>query len=433
MKDTTLFWFRRDLRLKDNAGLYYALKNHQHVQCMFIFDTTILDVIEDKQDARVHFIHQQIHLLKDELNSKGSDLQVFYGNPTTIFEQLFDDEKIEAVYCNHDYEPIAIQRDKAIKELCKKHSISFQSYKDQVIFEKDEILKDDGTPYSVFTPYSRKWKQKLNDFYLQSYPTESYFSKLSKDVQFKLPELSDMGFNKSQVTFPPRLVKKDIIKHYDETRNFPAIEGTTKLSVHLRFGTLSVRKLAQIALQLNEVYLNELIWRDFYMMILWHHPRVVHHAFKAKYDSINWQNDETHFKAWCEGKTGFPIVDAGMRELNKTGYMHNRVRMITASFLVKDLLIDWRWGEAYFAQKLLDFDLAANNGGWQWASGSGCDAAPYFRIFNPESQLKKFDKNLTYVKKWVPEFGTDQYPAPIVNHKEAREKTLAVYKHALSD
>jgi deoxyribodipyrimidine photo-lyase len=294
------------------------------------------------------------------------------------------------------------------------------------------VLKDDGTPYTVFTPYSKKWKAKLNSFYIKSYPVEKYIHHLKKIDSIKLPSLPELGFEKTDVSFPPRLVKQSIITTYDKTRNFPAINGTSKLSVHLRFGTVSIRKLVQVALKKNETWLNELIWREFYMMILWHFPHVETKAFKPAYDQIEWRNDPTEFEAWCEGRTGYPIVDAGMRELNATGYMHNRVRMIAASFLTKHLLIDWRWGEAYFAKKLLDFDLAANNGGWQWSAGSGCDAAPYFRVFNPTLQAEKFDPEKKYIRKWVPELNTDNYPKPIVDHAAARERVLKAYASALN-
>ncbi len=301
-----------------------------------------------------------------------------------------------------------------------------------MIFEKAEVTKDDGKPYTVFTPYSRKWKSLLTPAHLKSYATENHFDSFKKINAVAFPSLKDIGFEATGETFPDRVIKQPIVEKYDQQRNFPAIEGTTRLSVHLRFGTVSIRKLAQVAQKKNEVWLNELIWRDFYHMILWHFPQVENHAFKPAYDHIQWRHDEKEFKAWCDGKTGYPIVDAGMRELNTSGFMHNRVRMIVASFLTKHLLIDWRWGEAYFAKKLLDFDLAANNGGWQWAAGSGCDAAPYFRVFNPQLQTEKFDPQLTYIKKWVPEFGTKDYPKPIVDHKFARERVLKVYKEALN-
>ncbi|HRG79668.1 MAG TPA: deoxyribodipyrimidine photo-lyase [Cyclobacteriaceae bacterium] len=425
---STIFWFRRDLRLQDNAGLFHALKENKDVVPIFIFDTTILDKLEDKDDRRVEFIHNSLTVMQQLLEELGSSMIVFHGDPIAIFKSL----KPKAVYTNHDYEPYARQRDEVIKNILVEKGSEFQTFKDQVIFEKDEVTKDDGKPYTIFTPYSRKWKSLITPAHLKSYPTESHFESFKKIKALPLPSLADIGFESTGISFPERKIKQSIVEKYDQQRNFPAIEGTTKLSVHLRFGTVSIRKLAQLAQKKNEIWLNELIWRDFYHMILWHFPEVETKSFKPAYDKIEWRNNEKEFDAWCEGKTGYPIVDAGMHELNVTGFMHNRVRMIVASFLTKHLLIDWRWGEAYFAKKLLDFDLAANNGGWQWAAGSGCDAAPYFRVFNPALQTEKFDPKSEYIKKWVPEFGTEKYPKPIVDHKLARERVLKVYKEALS-
>jgi len=423
----TLFWFRRDLRLQDNTGLYHALKESKDVLPIFIFDSNILDKLEDKADRRIEFIHQSLLVIQQQLTEIGSTLLVFHGDPIALFKSLSP----KAVYTNHDYEPYARQRDGEIKSILAKKGIAFNSFKDQVIFEKDEVMKDDGKPYTIFTPYSRKWKSLLTPAHLKSYPTENHFESFKKTKAVPLPSLDDIGFKAIGSPFPERVIKQSIVEKYDQQRNFPAIEGTTKLSVHLRFGTVSIRKLAQLAQKKNQAWLNELIWRDFYHMILWHFPQVETRAFKPAYDQIQWRHDEKDFKSWCEGKTGYPIVDAGMRELNSTGFMHNRVRMIVASFLTKHLLIDWRWGEAYFAKKLLDFDLAANNGGWQWAAGSGCDAAPYFRVFNPQLQTEKFDPELMYINKWIPELGTKDYPKPIVDHKFARERVLKVYKEAL--
>ena len=425
--ETTISWFRRDLRLEDNAALYSALKENKEVLPLFIFDTAILESLEDRKDCRISFVYQSIAHLKQQLEELGSSLLVLHGNPVNIFKKL----RPKSVYANHDYEPYALERDSAVQKELSKQGISFKTFKDQVIFEKNEILKQDGKPYTVFTPYSKKWKEKLNAFYMKPYPAKRYFKNLERVRPLPLPSLTDLGFQPTEIKFPDRIIKSAIIGNYHRQRNFPAIKGTTRLSVHLRFGTISIRKLVQIAHKKNEIWLNELIWREFYQMILHHFPKVVTHAFKSAYDRIEWRNDQKEFEAWCEGETGYPIVDAGMRELNNTGFMHNRVRMIVASFLTKHLLIDWRWGESYFAKKLLDFDLASNNGGWQWAAGSGCDAAPYFRIFNPELQARKFDPKNEYIKKWVPEFQSREYPSPIVDHKMARERVLKVYRAAL--
>lgn len=425
---TTLFWFRRDLRLHDNAGFYHALKENKNVLPVFIFDSVILDKLDSKKDKRVDFIHQSLHLLKSALEASNSSLMILYGDPVTLFKKMTPC----AVYTNHDYEPYARARDEKIEKNLETRNIPFKSYKDQVIFEKDEVTKDDGKPYTVFTPYSKKWKSRLSDFYSRSYPSEKYYKNLKKVKPLALPSLDEIGFKKTNATFPERAIKQSIIERYDKQRDFPAINGTTRLSLHLRFGTVSIRKLVQVALKKNNVWLNELIWRDFYHMIIWHFPQVETKSFKPAYDQIEWRNNQNEFQAWCDGKTGYPIVDAGMRELNETGFMHNRVRMITASFLVKHLLIDWRWGEAYFAEKLLDYDLAANNGGWQWAASSGCDAAPYFRVFNPALQTEKFDRDMKYIRRWIPEVDTAEYPKPIVDHKFARDRVLTIYKKALS-
>ena len=433
MENINIFWFRRDLRLNDNAGLYRALKKGIPVLPIFIFDTSILDKLEDKKDRRVEFIHNAIQAIHSELIEFKSSIQVFYSTPELVFKELIKTYSIQSVYTNHDYEPYALERDSHIKHFLETNHISLKTFKDQCIFEKSEITKDDGKPYTIFTPYSRKWKAKLTDYDVKAYPTQKYFSNFFKTSSFQIPSLSDIGFEPSDLETPSKTIPKSIVTNYTEQRNFPAIRGTSLLSVHLRFGTVSIRNLAKQALALNETWLNELIWRDFYMMILHHFPHAAKNSFKPQYDKLSWRNNEAEFKIWCEGKTGFPIVDAGMRELNETGFMHNRVRMIVASFLVKDLLIDWRWGEAYFAQKLIDFDLSANNGGWQWAAGSGCDAAPYFRIFNPSEQIKKFDPKYEYIKKWVPEFGTSNYPLAMVDHAKARLRTLAAYKEALTE
>lgn len=426
-----VFWFRRDLRLADNAGLYHALKQGKPVLPVFIFDTTILGQLEDRSDARVTFIHRTLENLHAQLQAMGSSLLVLQGAPAEVWKTISSRYPVEAVYTNHDYEPYARRRDKEIGTLLLEKGISFHTCKDQVIFEKDEVLKDDGKPYTVFTPYSRKWRAKLNPFYAQSYPTEKYAAHFQRTEQFDFPSLKQIGFNETSIPFPETVFTPALLTKYKEQRDFPAIAGTSRLGLHLRFGTVSVRALLREALPHSDTWVSELIWREFFMMILWHFPKVVNQSFKPDYDRVQWRNNETEFAHWCAGTTGYPIVDAGMRELNATGFMHNRVRMITASFLIKHLLIDWRWGEAYFAEKLLDFDLSANNGNWQWASSGGCDAAPYFRIFNPSEQQRKFDPENKYIRHWVPEFGTAAYPQPIVDHKMARERCLRVYKEAL--
>jgi deoxyribodipyrimidine photo-lyase len=432
LQTVNIFWFRRDLRLTDNAGLYHALKSDNPVLPIFIFDKNILDKLADKADKRVAFIHAALLEMQTAFIKIGSSLEVFYSTPFEVFKKLASTYTIEKVFTNHDYEPYAKDRDTAIADFLKKKGVSIHTFKDQVILEKDEVLKDDGKPYTVFTPYSRKWKTVLNEFHLKSYLTEKYFNNFLQQAAKDIPALSAMGFTDTAESFPAKALKKELLVKYQQQRDFPAIAGTSRLGVHLRFGTISIRKLAQHCSGLSETFLNELIWRDFYQMILWHFPHVGHSkAFKPAYDFIEWRNDEEAFNKWCEGQTGYPIVDAGMRELNTTGFMHNRVRMIVASFLTKHLLLDWRLGEAYFAEKLLDFDFAANNGGWQWAAGSGCDAAPYFRIFNPYLQTKKFDPELKYINKWVPELNELHYPKPIVDHEFARKRCLEVYKKGL--
>ena len=441
-----IFWFRRDLRLQDNAGLYHALKSDHPVLPIFIFDKKILDYLEDPDDARVTFLHDTLTELKAELEALGSTLLVFYGNPIDVWQKITAEYKVGKVFTNHDYEPYPLQRDKEVKEFLNAQNIDFQTFKDHVIFEYNEVTKDDGKPYTVFTPYSRKWKAKLdsqlNDyngqkisFYLKPYLTEKYFQNFYKVITpLSIPTLESMNFKRSSISIPSKTVARSVVMNYDKTRNFPALaQGTSRLGIHYRFGTISIRAKALAAMSLNETYLNELIWRDFYSQILQHFPHIAEgKAFRPQYDRIAWRDDEVAFQKWCDGKTGYPIVDAGMRELNATGYMHNRVRMIVSSFLTKHLLLDWRLGEAYFAKQLLDYDFASNNGGWQWASGSGTDAAPYFRIFNPTEQQKKFDADFKYIRRWVPEYGTPQYPLPIVDHKEARERCLRVYAQGLN-
>ncbi|WP_136465368.1 cryptochrome/photolyase family protein [Flagellimonas onchidii] len=435
MKDVvSIFWFRRDLRLEDNIGLYHALNSGQPVLPIFIFDTEILDNLP-KNDARVTFIHGQLQKIHQELQSKyQSGLAMYHCNPISIFIQIMHKYEVKAVFTNHDYEPYAIQRDSEIRILLAKENIAFCTYKDQVIFEKDEIVKEDGNPYVVYTPYKNKWKEKFNQKeHLIPFDSSRRLNRLCKNDEFPNMGLKDIGFVPSPISVPEFNITPYLIQNYEQTRNFPAkIAGTSLLGPHLRFGTVSIRQVIKNAIvQENEVFWSELIWREFFMQILWHFPHTVDKSFKPKYDRIVWRNNHKEFDLWKAGQTGYPFVDAGMRELNTTGYMHNRVRMIVASFLCKHLLIDWRWGEAYFAEKLLDFELASNVGNWQWAAGSGVDAAPYFRIFNPTTQIEKFDAQHEYINKWVLDIQEFSYPSPIVDHKMARERCLQVYKAAL--
>lgn len=432
-KPINIFWFRRDLRLQDNAGLYHALKNGKDVLSLFIFDKNILDKLNNRDDARVTFIHQEVQRLNTELLTHNSSLLIKHGDPLQIWKELLAEFTIESVYTNHDYELYPKERDSLIKDLFNDHQVSFNTFKDHVIFEKEEILKDDGKPYVVFTPYKNKWLKKLSPFFYKSYPSERYFKNFIEISSQSVPSLAQLGFNKTTLPLPDKNFKS-ALKNYSQERDYPAKDATSKIGLHLRFGTISIRALvAEAIAQKSEVWLSELVWRDFYFSILWHFPYSAFNSFRSEYDHIQWRNNEREFTAWCEGKTGYPLVDAGMRQLNKTGFMHNRIRMVTASFLSKHLLIDWRWGAHYFATKLLDYEMASNVGGWQWAAGSGVDAAPYFRIFNPYEQQKKFDKDLKYIRKWVPEFDDPfKYPQPIVDHKEARERCLRVYKQALN-
>lgn len=431
MKKISIFWFRRDLRSEDNHGLFQALIENENVLPLFIFDKNILDQLENKTDARVEFIHDQICQIHQELAKHRASLLVKYGDPEAIFKELVQNYQVQAVHSNRDYEPYAKSRDEKVARMLNQQDIPFYQYKDQMIFEPGEILNGSGEFYKVFTPFSRVWLSKFE----QKRPEEFkplHWKNLMQIEPLELISLEDMGFTKSEIPIPSKIADEEIISHYTQTRDFPAVKGTSRLGIHLRFGTISVRKLAIKAAELSATFLNELIWREFYMMILAFNPQVVDKAFKPAYDRIPWRNNEEEFTAWCEGKTGYPIVDAGMRELNSTGYMHNRVRMVVASFLTKHLLIDWRWGEAYFAEKLLDYELASNNGGWQWAAGTGTDAQPYFRVFNPTSQQEKFDKNWKYIKKWIPEINSDKYPKPIVDHKFARQRAIDTYKSALN-
>ncbi|WP_343486547.1 deoxyribodipyrimidine photo-lyase [Allomuricauda sp. d1] len=432
--NVNIFWFRRDLRFDDNVGFYNALKGDHPVLPIFIFDTEILDKLP-KDDARVTFIHETLQKMRSALQDEhDSSIAMYHGTPENIFKHLSKKYDVGTVFTNRDYEPYAKERDDHIKRLLADHDVDFKTFKDQVIFEKDEVVKDDGDPYVVYTPYMKKWKATFDeDDNLKIYYTSQVLDNLIKHSRLPNLSLSDIGFEKSSISVPDYTVTPTLIENYEDTRNFPAKEnGTSRLGPHLRFGTVSIRKMVKKAIaERNEVFWSELIWREFFMQILWHFPRTVNEAFRKKYDRIEWRNDEEEFEKWKNGETGYALVDAGMRELNQSGYMHNRVRMLGASFLCKHLLIDWRWGEAYFAEKLLDYEMASNVGNWQWAAGSGVDAAPYFRIFNPMTQVEKFDKNKKYIKAWVPEYGTDEYPEKMVNHKEARERCLEVYKEAV--
>lgn len=425
-------WLRRDLRLRDNTALYHALRSKFPVLLIFIFDKEILDKLENKKDKRVSFILEMLKQINSDLKKHNSGLYVLTDTPTNAFEKICNDFEVKEVFTNQDYEPYAIERDSKIKKFLEDKRIVFHSYKDQVIFEKSEVVKPDGEPYTIFTPYSNKWKEKFKKEGAKEVHSEKYLSNLFKIKPFHFPSLKEIGFEEINAEFPNLNISEKLIRNYDETRNIPSVDGTSFASMYLRFGTVSVRDLVILANKINEKWLNELIWREFYMMILFHFPYVVNENFKKKYDDLKWRNNEKEFELWCKGETGFPIVDAGMRQLNETGWMHNRVRMIVAGFLCKDLLIDWRWGEAYFAEKLLDYELSSNNGNWQWAAGTGCDAAPYFRIFNPNEQIKKFDPKLIYIKRWIKDFRPGYLPE-IIKHDFARKRALEVYKKALEE
>ncbi|WP_345948536.1 deoxyribodipyrimidine photo-lyase [Mucilaginibacter sp. PAMB04274] len=427
----TLFWFRRDLRLHDNAGLYYALKSANPVLCLFVFDRDILDKLEDRDDARVTFIYNAVIELKKELEQQGSSLLIKYARPQEAFEEILNEYNVTRVYTNRDYEPYAKQRDSNIGELLQSRGISLKTFKDQIIFERDEVVKDDQKPYTVFTPYKKRWLRTVNDFYLKSYPTEKYFNNLYSAAPLQAITLNDMGFVESAIEFPATEYEH-IIDDYARNRDFPAKKGTSHIGIHLRFGTISIRDAVRAAFTREQTWLSELIWREFYMMALDHFPDTAQHAYRPAFDRIQWRNNEKEFELWCQGKTGYPLVDAGMRELNATGFMHNRVRMVAASFMVKHLLIDWRWGEHYFGRKLLDYEASTNIGSWQWVAGSGTDVMPYFRIFNPEAQVKKFDPQFEYIKKWVPEYGTSQYPKPIIDNPGGKERALKTYRAAVA-
>jgi len=432
-KKVNIFWFRRDLRLDDNLGFYEALRGDLHVLPIFIFDTEILEHLP-KDDARVTFIHQTLQSMRQTLQKEHqSSIALYHGKPTDIFKSLINEYDIETVFTNHDYDPYATERDNEIKSVLESNNIQFKTYKDQVIFEKSEVVKKDGDPYLVYTPYMRTWKEKFQSTNLEIYYTNSYLNNVFAHTRLPNLSLADMGFKKSNQDISPYDVTPTLIQDYEAKRNFPAKDATSHLGPHLRFGTVSIRKMIKKAIaEQNEIFWQELIWREFFTQILWHFPHTKDKAFKPQYDRIEWRHNEEEFKKWCEGLTGYPLVDAGMRQLNETGFMHNRVRMLVGSFLCKHLLMDWRLGEAYFAEKLHDYDMASNVGNWQWVAGSGVDAAPYFRIFNPTTQIQKFDKNHDYIKQWVPDYQELTYPQPMVDHKTARERCLNTYKAALS-
>jgi deoxyribodipyrimidine photo-lyase len=433
MKDAVnIFWFRRDLRLDDNVGFYNALKSEHPVLPIFIFDEDILEKLP-KEDARLNFIYDTLQDMRAILEKKhGSSIAMLHGNPSAIFEKLISEYSIHTVFTNRDYEPYATERDDKIQALLSSNGIHFDTFKDQVIFEKDEVVKKDGLPYKVYTPFMKVWKEQFKTYNLDFYYTSSFLENLIQNTELPNLNLSDIGFKAAKQKIKKHTVTPKLIQTYEETRNFPALDSTSRLGPHLRFGTVSVRKMMEKAIsEKNEIFWQELIWREFFMQILWHFPYTSKNSFKPKYDRIEWRNNEAEFDKWCQGETGYPLVDAGMRQLNETGFMHNRIRMLVGSFLCKHLLIDWRWGEAYFAKKLHDYEMASNIGNWQWVAGSGVDAAPYFRIFNPTTQIKKFDKDLAYIKKWVPNFQELTYAKEMVDHKEARERCLSTYKEAL--
>ncbi len=431
MTKVSLFWFRRDLRVEDNNGFLKALQSGYAVVPIFIFDEAILGKLP-KSDRRLELIINALGRVNDAMKRNRCTVRTYHGTPKAIITKLLEEYEVAEVHANKDYEPYARTRDKGIAQLLESHKIPFHTHKDQVIFHENEITKDDGKPYVVYTPYSRKWLARFEKEGISNAPSEKHLDALLPGHK-ELHSLAELGFEPSGKESPTYTFSNKLVDAYEATRNFPALDQTSRLGPHLRFGTVSVRKLVQkAASRADNTFLKELVWREFFMQILWHFPHTKEKSFKSQYDRIPWRNNEEEFEKWCTGQTGYPLVDAGMRQLNATGFMHNRVRMLTGSFLCKHLLIDWRWGEAYFAEKLLDYEMASNVGNWQWVAGSGVDAAPYFRIFNPTEQIKKFDKQLAYIKKWVPDFQELHYPKPIVDHKEARERCLATYKTALA-
>ena len=417
-----IFWFRRDLRLEDNTALSHSLNDGIPVLPVFIFDTNIIDELAE-DDARISFIHETLSTINNDLQKHESSVFILKGDPESLWRQLIRKYEINAVFTNKDYEPYAITRDAKIKAILAEHGIRLYLYKDQVIFEEKEIVKSDNSPYTIFTPYKNKW---LGLFSLQGAVSVKTDKSNFLKQNHPFPSLEELGFIRSKIKVRP--YDLSVVKEYDKFRDIPALDRTTHLGPHLRFGTVSIRKIARNAAAENTVFLSELVWREFFMQILFNFPHVVTENFRTKYSHIEWRNNEEEFQKWCAGETGYPIVDAGMRQLNEMGYMHNRVRMITAGFLCKHLLTDWRFGEAYFASKLLDYELASNNGNWQWAAGTGCDAAPYFRVFNPHTQLKKFDPRKEYVRKWLKNLDDPSYPGPIVDHDFARKRVLEAYR-----
>lgn len=430
-KEVTICWFRRNLRIEDNTSFYHALKSGFPVIPVFIFDKEILSTLSTIEDRRVDFIYRTLKHLNEKFQNHGSSFFIVHDKPLDAFKEICEKFSVKEVHTDHDYEPYAKERDEAVRKFLNNKGIKFFTYKDQVIFEREEVLKDDGNPYHVYTPYSKKWKEKFSKADVTNRYSVRNLSHLFQKDNFRFPTLEAIGFRSTDIQFPELQISDAALKKYDQVRNFPALEATSHVSLYLRFGTISIRHLVQLARENNDIYLNELIWREFFMMILDHYPRVVSENFNKKYDGIRWRNNENEFRKWCNGETGFPLVDAGMRQLNQTGYMHNRVRLVVSGFLTKDLLIDWRWGEAYFAEKLLDYELSSNNGNWQWAAGTGCDAAPYFRIFNPDEQAKKFDPESIYIQKWIPDL--NDYPPPMVDHAMARKRALEVYKKAVAN
>ena len=434
MSDTpfiNIFWFRRDLRIDDNSGLYYAINSGRKILPVFIFDQGILNDLEDKSDARVTYLYNRLTELNKQLSKYHSKISMFYGDPLSVFKSLKNTYNVKAVYSNEDYEPYAISRDVRVKDFLNYNGIEFHQYKDHVIFHKGDVLNKSDEPYKVFSAYKKRWLQELEVSKLPYFLSEDSLGNLTEKQPGKDLKLEDMGFIENKDKFPENTLDPSLIMNYAKNRDFPYINGTSKLGVHLRHGALSIRRAVKFGLKYSPVWLNELIWREFFSMILYHFPEVVTTSFKMKYDNIQWINNSEDFEKWCQGRTGYPIVDAGMRQLNETGFMHNRARMITASFLTKHLLIDWRWGEAYFAKKLLDYELSSNNGGWQWSAGSGTDAQPYFRIFNPYTQARNFDPEKLYIKRWIPEYNSKNYPKPIIDHTFARQRAIETYKKAL--